>query len=95
MLTDLLLKGSTPVARRIFNALAEEPETVAEFLVPRMRESDGSDAPVEYLTLPGAVQRMAAGLPQILCGGRFFDADGQRVKEPGSEYQPNGVRKLY
>ena len=29
VLTDLLLKGSTPVARRFFNALAEEPETVA------------------------------------------------------------------
>lgn len=35
LLTDLLLKDSTPVTRRFFNALAEEPETVAAVLVPQ------------------------------------------------------------
>ena len=38
VLTDLLLKGASPVARRIFNALAEEPETVAAALAPKVRQ---------------------------------------------------------
>lgn len=37
VLTDLLLQGASPVARRFFNVLAEEPETVAMALVPRVR----------------------------------------------------------
>lgn len=37
VLTDLLLKDASPIARRFFNALAEEPETVAEALVPQIR----------------------------------------------------------
>lgn len=37
VLTDLLLQGSSPVARRFFNVLAEEPDTVAQYLVPRIR----------------------------------------------------------
>ena len=37
VLTDLLLRDASPVARRFFNTLAEEPETVAAALVPRMR----------------------------------------------------------
>ena len=37
VLTDLLLKDASTVAKRFFNALAEEPETVAAALVPQMR----------------------------------------------------------
>ena len=37
VLTDLLLRDAAPAARRFFNALAEEPETVAAALVPRVR----------------------------------------------------------
>ena len=37
VLTDLLLEGSSPVARRFFNTLAEEPETVAAALVPQIK----------------------------------------------------------
>jgi hypothetical protein len=37
VLTDLLLQGAPPTARRFFNALAEEPDTVAAVLVPRIR----------------------------------------------------------
>ena len=37
VLTDLLLRDASPAARRFFNTLAEEPETVAATLVPRMR----------------------------------------------------------
>lgn len=41
--------------------------------------------------LPAAL-RMLRGLPQILNGGRFFDAEGNRVARPGEAYQANGVR---
>jgi hypothetical protein len=37
VLTDLLLQGAPPTAGRFFNALAEEPETVAAALVPQIR----------------------------------------------------------
>jgi hypothetical protein len=37
VLTDLLLQGAPPAARRFFNALAEEPDTVAAVLVPEIR----------------------------------------------------------
>jgi hypothetical protein len=37
VLTDLLLRDANPVARRFFNTLAEEPETVAAAIVPQIR----------------------------------------------------------
>ena len=37
VLTGLLLDGASPAARRFFNTLTEEPDTVATALVPRMR----------------------------------------------------------
>jgi hypothetical protein len=37
VLTDLLLRDANPVARRFFNTLAEEPETVAVAIVPQIR----------------------------------------------------------
>ncbi|EEH55041.1 uncharacterized protein MICPUCDRAFT_4755, partial [Micromonas pusilla CCMP1545] len=37
VLTDLLLDGASPVARRFFNVLAEEPEVVAADLAPKIR----------------------------------------------------------
>lgn len=46
VLTDLLLRDSTPVARRFFNALAEEPATVAAALAPRIRAAKVSALPL-------------------------------------------------
>lgn len=43
LLTDLLLKDSTPATRRFFNALAEEPETVAAVLVPQASKQEADD----------------------------------------------------
>lgn len=39
-----------------------------------------------------AVLRILRGLPQVVGGGRFFDKEGQRVAQPGQQYQQNGVR---
>jgi chlorophyll(ide) b reductase len=66
VMTDLLL---TPENRanartlRVFNILAEEPSTVAEWLVPRMRAVRGLGAEgseyIRYLAGPGVVWRFA------------------------------------
>ncbi|KAI5071418.1 hypothetical protein GOP47_0013669 [Adiantum capillus-veneris] len=95
VLTDLLLKDSTPVARRFFNVLAEEPETVAAALVPRILDVQGSGKSIEYLSPIIALTKVLVGFPQILQGGRFFDDKGDRVKEDGCQYQDNGVRMLF
>eukprot|EP00775_Hariotina_reticulata_P004514 gene4514-4767_t len=58
VLTDLLLQGASPVARRFFNVLAEEPETVAAVLVPRMRAVQGTGSSIDYLSPAAAVGRV-------------------------------------
>jgi NAD(P)-dependent dehydrogenase (short-subunit alcohol dehydrogenase family) len=95
VLTDLLLEGAEPVAKRFFNVLAEEPETVAKDLVPKIRNTFTKTSAVEFLTLQDAVFRVVFGVPQILNGGKFFDGDGVRVAREGELYKPNGVRLLY
>lgn len=90
-----LCQGSNPISRRIFNALAEEPETVAASLAPKVRSISGNNGSIEFLTLPDAIRRMVTGLPQIINGGRFFDKQGDRVRVEGDEYKENGVRLLY
>lgn len=39
MLTELLLEGATSANKQAFNILCEHPETVAAFLVPRVRSA--------------------------------------------------------
>ena len=43
--TDLLMREATPGAKRIFNILAEHPETTAKWLVPRLRAIHLSERP--------------------------------------------------
>lgn len=95
VLTDLLLEGAEPVSKRFFNVLAEEPETVAADLVPKIRNTFSKTSAVEFLTLQDAVFRVVTGVPQIFFGGKFFDGDGVRVAREGQAYKPNGVRLLY
>ena len=96
VLTDLLLEGASPVARRFFNVLAEEPEVVAADLCPKIRAVSGTNSSIEFLTLPDAVRRVATGVPQIVGGGRFFDANGNRIASDGAVgYKENGTRLLY
>ena len=96
VLTDLFLEGASPVARRFFNVLAEEPEVVAADLCPKIRETVGTRGAIEFLTLPDALARVMFGVPQIVGGGRFFDADGRRVVSAGAVgYKANGTRLLY
>lgn len=55
----------------------------------------GTNNSISFLSPLKAVAGVALGVPQILNGGRFFDKEGQRVKEPGVRYQENGVRLPY
>ena len=92
VLTDLLLSDSTPIIRKFFNVLAEEPETVAKNLVPRIRTVTGSGAYIRFLTNLDGILRILTGFPQIVFGGRFFDSNGNRIKQPGATYNTAGVR---
>jgi len=94
VLTDLLLKPDTPVAlRRFFNTIAEEPDVVARFVVPRMLNMREANSEVRYLQFLDAFVRVVGGVPAILWGGRYFDKDGNRVGD--GEFNEAGVRKLY
>lgn len=93
VLTDLLLKDANKVAKGFFNVLAEEPETVAEDIVPKIRALHGTNHSVDYLNPVSALIRVVTGAPQILFGGRFFNKDGTRSGT--QHYKSNGVRILY
>jgi len=95
VLTDLLLKDSNAISRRFFNALAEEPETVAAALVPQIRAVQGTGNGVDYMSPADAFLRILKGVPQIINGGRFFDKEGNRVAADGAKYAANGVRQQY
>jgi len=62
VITDLLLTGNREKrSLKVFNILAEKPETAAEWLVPRMRGVADKPRPgsryISYLTVPGVVWR--------------------------------------
>lgn len=103
-LTKLLLGNgnANPISKRIFNALAEEPEVIAANLTPRILSvEEGSTNAVEFLTPMDAVTRMLAELPRVVtnAGGRHFDSTGHRVPSSDGnlrewDYDVDGVRKL-
>ncbi len=79
VLTDLLLEGATLENKRAFDILCEHPETVAAFLVPRMRCTVArglSGQHIRYLTFFRALSRFATAPFRL---GRFFDAEGNPV----------------
>ncbi|MEZ5001294.1 MAG: hypothetical protein R2727_11980 [Bacteroidales bacterium] len=64
VLTDLLLDpirrdpAGTRGAARVFNLLAEEVDTVAGFLVPKIIENRSNGAVISYLSFPRMVQKI-------------------------------------
>jgi chlorophyll(ide) b reductase len=101
VLTDLLMSGNVDVqARRFFNYLAEEPETVASALVPRVRAlalggGYRRSAYIRFLTLPKAFLQIAAGVLLGVRKNRYFDEKtGERVDKSG-RYNENGVRDIW
>lgn len=96
VLTDLLLRGSTsPRVRKVFNWLAEEPETVSSNLIPRICDvidNDKRNRYVAFLTIPKALFRLATGFLLGFRRNKFFDeVTGERVDRTG-RYNENGVR---
>jgi chlorophyll(ide) b reductase len=68
VLTNLLLQDATESAKRLFNVIADRPETVAAVLVPKIRSVTGSGGRVRYQALAVTLLRVAGGLPQIIRG---------------------------
>ena len=46
-----------------------------------IRAVEGTNTSIEFLSLPGAVSRVLTGVPAILGGGRFFDANGDEYPD--------------
>lgn len=100
VLTDLLLGGnstpsSTPNVRKIFNFLAEEPETVSKQLVPQIRsaiQTDKSKTYIAFLTIPKAFYRLATGFLLGFRKNKFFDENSGRRIDITGRYNENGVR---
>jgi len=69
--TELLMSGSTSskVAKFFINCLAEEPDDVADFLVPRIRKVPQQNGPqyIRALTKPNAYGRI---ISRVLTGNR-------------------------
>jgi chlorophyll(ide) b reductase len=92
VLTDLLLEGATLENKRAFDILCEHPETVAAFLVPRMRSTVArglSGQCIRYLTFSRALSRFSTAPFRL---GRFFNAQGNPVY-PSEEERLNGNNK--
>lgn len=100
VLTDLLLSGNENDTKSLqfFNYLAEEPDTVAEDLVPRIRsvvlDNRKTNQYIKFLTLPRAFLQIAAGFLFGFRRNRYFNADGERVDKSTGQFKDNGVRKL-
>jgi NAD(P)-dependent dehydrogenase (short-subunit alcohol dehydrogenase family) len=75
VLTDLLLRDSTPAQKRFFNAMAELPETVAAAIVPAIRNIRKRGGTLRYQPVILMLARLAAsffGYRRY----RFFDPEG-------------------
>lgn len=79
VLTDLLLDGATVENKQLFNIFCEQPETVAAFMVPRIRTvvaRKQKSCSIRYLTTAAAAFRLLTAPIRV---GRFFDKKGQQV----------------
>jgi len=81
VITDLLIKDTSPAARRIFNIIAETPEIVADDLVPRIRALEGSSESGKYIKYLSRWKIMWRFLTFWKRKHRFFDAEGQPVRD--------------
>jgi chlorophyll(ide) b reductase len=85
VLTGLLLEGATSANKQIFNILCEQPETVAAFLVPRIRTvvaRSESSSYIKYLTIPRALVKFLTAPAKA---NKYFDKDGNPVYMPEQE----------
>lgn len=76
VLTDLLLENAPLEAKRIFNILAELPETPAHFLVERIKAIKGTGKRIQFLTRRRAMWRFMTAWRYK---NRYFDEVGNLV----------------
>jgi chlorophyll(ide) b reductase len=72
VLTDLLLTHADKEAWKIFNILAEKPETVVKKLVPKIRAIKGTGKSIKYLTRKSVMWRFITARRRK---NRFFDEE--------------------
>eukprot|EP01026_Neomeris_dumetosa_P063310 TRINITY_DN6007_c0_g1_i2.p1 TRINITY_DN6007_c0_g1~~TRINITY_DN6007_c0_g1_i2.p1 ORF type:complete len:465 (-),score=45.21 TRINITY_DN6007_c0_g1_i2:439-1809(-) len=85
VLTDLLLEGATIANKQVFNVLCEQPETVAAYLVSRVRSvvaRNVSGSYIKFLTPINVIWRILTAPSRV---GRFFDVDGEPKFQEESE----------
>jgi chlorophyll(ide) b reductase len=73
-----LILGDNPDAKtkQFFNILAERPETVADYLVPKIRQVKGTGKKISFLSM---LKVMGRFLTAKKYKNRFFDEDGNPV----------------
>ncbi|KAL3130994.1 hypothetical protein ABBQ38_000318 [Trebouxia sp. C0009 RCD-2024] len=85
VLTNLLLEGATLENKQIFNILCEQPETVAAYLVPRVRTvvaRQSSSSYIKYLTIPRALGKFLTAPTKA---NKYFNKQGEPVYLPERE----------
>ncbi|MCE7737129.1 MAG: SDR family oxidoreductase [Candidatus Heimdallarchaeota archaeon] len=73
VLTDLIIPHANSETSKIFNILCETPDTVAKYLVPRIRRTKGSGRSINFLTKKKVIWRFITAKKRK---NRFFDLDG-------------------
>jgi chlorophyll(ide) b reductase len=80
VLTDLIMKDGNiePRLAKILNILAEKADTVADYLVPRMRSVKKTGQRIDFLTIFGSMKRFMTAAKRK---NRFFDEEGNLLVE--------------
>ena len=75
---DSLSDGSTKSQRtiKIFNILARPANDVADYLVPRIRATDGSGSYIKYLTFPKVLWRFLMSVVHVPA---YLDSRGKLI----------------
>lgn len=81
VLTGLLLSGATAANKRAFNILCEQPETIAAYLVPRMRTVVARGDKKRYIRYLTPARALWFLLMAPLRMRRFFDWEGRQLYE--------------
>jgi len=77
VLTDFLLKGDPDInTKKIFNILAEKAETVADYLVPKIRKVKGTGKDIRFLS---GIKVMWRFITAGRAKNKFFDEMGNPV----------------
>ena len=93
--TDLLLKDSTPELRKFpFSVLAATPDEVAKDLVPKMLATEGTGSFVEFLSKQRTLSKFFNRFVRQQKSS-IIDDNGNVIRQPGSEYNADGVKALY